>query len=70
MQVSYNPVSSQPRGQTFMNPLAFGRFGIALLAGAIAWQLFRLLRQRRPRRYRVESVSEQWLAEHRSKSPE
>ena len=53
-----------------MNPLAFGRWGIALLAGATAWQLFRYLRQRRPRRYRVESVSEQWLAEHRTKSLE
>ncbi|HEY7448794.1 MAG TPA: hypothetical protein VH702_11635 [Vicinamibacterales bacterium] len=53
-----------------MNPLAFGRLGIALLAGAIAWQVFRFLRQRRAPRYRVESVSEQWLAEHRTKSQE
>ena len=53
-----------------MNPLAFGRYGIALVAGAIAWQLYRYVRQRRPRRYRVESVSEQWLAEHKSKSLE
>jgi hypothetical protein len=53
-----------------MNLRLFGRFGILLLVGALGWQLFRYLRQKRPRRYRVESVSERWLAEHRSKSLE